>query len=400
MSYTPSDITQLKTLAYHPDLANALLVLELIKGKGWDQRLTTVLYWLSFRLLTEEKEEASKEASEILQQAVPEIVSLDSFVEWLTIPITSFLQQYAAPIAACGIDCEEIAKVFYQLYASSELNNRTPFLFRFGTPEMRKKLLPLLVRKQHTGINSLDFSEQQLKQVPLEILALEEVQELNLDHNQLTVLPDNWSTLSQLEILHLTSNQLSSLPTSFAHLHALKRLYIQDNPWDIQQLTAVLKTLPALEYLSVAAHPQDSLYALEALVQHGLLQASTSVQRLFLALELQEAAALEQLSLLELFMGLQHEQEAVRALVRARLLSLRPQSPTPIQKENSSIAILGLVSFGVREHLEQLQQQGWSITNEITASTSHILLGDHPENYEAVAERTFMFLSAQEVLML
>lgn len=402
MPYSPSDIAQLKTLAYHPDRNNVLLAFELIRGNSWDLRLSTPIYWIYNRFLWEQEQQLATETLLLIRQKAPTLLSLGSLFEWMPLSIGTFLQDYTPRIKQTTIQCNELAKALYQLpFTEPELKTMAPFLFRFGDHQMRTELLPSLIRKQHTGVVTLDLSAYQLKQVPVSILTLGYLKELYLDHNQLTTLPDDWTAMSQLEILHLKSNQLSTLPASFVHLTALKRLYIQDNPWNIEELSKILQALPSLEYLSVATASEDvALYQLETLVQHGLLQASEQVQRLFLALELQDPTALEQLSLLELFTGLQHHQVAIRNLARTKLLSLRQDTFNDGNIEHPSIAILGLVSFATHKKLERLEQLGWEVTHKIIAPTTHLLLGDYPERYEAVAKRFFIFLSEQDILAL
>ncbi|MGH1338829.1 MAG: leucine-rich repeat domain-containing protein [Aureispira sp.] len=400
MSYTPSDIHHLKKLAYHANLNNTLLAFELVKGNGWEERLSTPLYWMHQRFVREQKIILVAQIEYFLEQNAPNLLKLGVIFSWATMPINSLLQQCELLEGIVPLDYGELAEALYQLPLSNlQQQAFSPFLIRFGNNKMQEELFPLLIRRQHTGITSLDLSTYQFKEIPAAVLTLGQLQELHLDANQLTTLPDRWEAMDQLEILHLRENQLSTLPPSFAQLQALKRLYIQDNPWAIQQLTKILKALPSLEYISVGHKAEEGLCQLEALVTHGLLNASEQEQRLFLALELQDPVALEQLDLLELLRGLQHEQGTIRAFARVQLLKRHPPL-LPLVKTETSIAILGLVSFAMRLQLEQLKADDWKITNEITPQTTHLLLGDHPEQYEAVAERTFVFVSEQDVLTL
>ncbi len=398
MPYTPSDIGQLKTLAYHPDLSNVALALELLKGNGWDERLSTILYWMTFRFEWEQAVQAERETRALLRRYAPAVLRLPPLLEWIPLPIATIFKDHLPALQQCHISCEELAQAIHSFFLPQDTYQELmPFLFRFGTEAAQRLALPYLIRKQYTRVDLLDLSGYQFGELPAGLVAPDEVRELNLDGNQLQQLPDNWETWQALEVLHLTNNQLTVLPPSFGQIHQLKRLYIQNNPWEPTALTQILQQLPLLEYLSVAASTNDPLYPLEALVQEGLLQASKPEQQQFLAFELQDAAAFAELSLLQLFAGLQQEEAVVRELARQQLLASQVAQAKENCPTGRSIAILGLVSFAARKQLEQLAQRGWQVTNEIGKATTHIVLGDHPEQYEAVAERAFIFLSEQDV---
>lgn len=401
MSYTSSDIAHLKTLAYHPDGNNVLLAFELLKSNGWEEQLLTPLYWIQQRGIKSQQASLAQEATQFLQQHAPQALDLGNLFTNLASPISLVLQQWRLSQEIAPLDYEELAQALYQLPLNKvEQQPFLPFFVRFGTPKMQEQLLPLLVRKQHTGLTSLDLSNYEFGQLPPALLQLGQLEELILDNNNLTTLPEDWTAMPQLTILHLKENQLSQLPSSLAQLPQLKRLYLQDNPWEVAVLSAFLPSLPALEYLSVGEEAPTALQQLEALVDYDLLQASQQEKRLFLAFELQDPVALQELTLLELFRGLQHEQAAIRALARTQLLALQGVRLEQLHQQHSSIATLGLVSFAARKHLEQLQALGWAITNDIVPETTHLLLGDYPEHYELVGERAFYFLSEQDVLAL
>lgn len=398
MPYTPSDIIHLKTLAYHSDWNNVLLAFELLKSNGWHNDLATAVYWLQQRFLKEKKSVLVEEATQLLQAHAPHLLSLGNVFALASLPIYQLLQQGILTEKPSVLDYTELALGIHQLPLDKVQKQAfLDFLVRFGDVDIQQYWLPFLLQRRHTGATTLDLSDFKLGQVPAVVLQLEQVEELNLDNNALTTLPDDWSVLTQLESLHLSENKLTTLPKSFAQLQQLQRLYIQDNPWDIEALTALLKQLPALSYLSVGNNAPKGLLQLEALVQHELLNATEQEKRLFLALEWKDQEALEQLTAIELLEGLQHEQATVRTLARTQLLAKNPTSAPALTKEHAFMVVLGLVSFATRSHLEQLKKQGWSIESEITSRTTHLLVGDHPEHYEAVKERTFIFISEQEI---
>jgi hypothetical protein len=401
MPYTPSDIIHLKTLAYHSDWNNVLLAFELLKSNGWDDKLATMGYWLQQRFLKEKKIPLAQEATQLLQTHAPHLLQLGNLFALASLPIYQLLQQEILTEENAVVDYTELALGIHQLpWGSVQKQAFVDFLVRFGNAEIQEYWLPFLLQRRHTGITTLDLSDFKLGQVPIAVLQLGQLEELNLDNNDLTVLPDDWSALTSLESLHLSENKLTTLPQSFAQLQHLQRLYLQDNPWEIDTLAQLLKQLPALSYLSVGNNAPKALVQLEALVQHGLLNASEQEKRLFLALEWKDKEALKQLTPVELLNGLQHEQAEVRHLARTQLLTKNRTTTISLVKEKAFIAVLGLVSFATRSHLAQLKHQGWNIEAAINDATTHLLVGDYPEHYDAAKERSFVFVSEQEIMAL
>lgn len=399
MPYTPSDIIHLKTLAYHSDWNNVLLAFELLKSNDWDDKLATTGYWLLQRFVKEKNTTLITEATQLLQTHAPQLLQLGNLFAFASLPIYQLLQQGILTEKNSVVDYTELALGIHQLpLLRVQKQAFVNFLVRFGTPKIQEYWLPSLLQRRHTGMTALDLSDFKFGQVPIAVLQLGQLEELNLDNNDLTVLPDDWSALTQLEGLHLRKNALTKLPKSFAQLQQLKRLYIQDNPWEIETLDLLLKQLPALAHLSVGDNAPKALLQLEALVQQGLLNASEQEKRLFLALEWKDEEALEQLTTIELLEGLQNEQAAVRKLARTQLLAQNSTTTTPITKERTFIVVLGLISFATRSRLQQLKQQGWNIEPEITSQTTHILVGDYPEQSDAIKNRSFIFISEQEIV--
>jgi leucine-rich repeat protein SHOC2 len=77
----------------------------------------------------------------------------------------------------------------------------------------------------------LDLTGKKLAVLPLNIVKLNYLTELNLSCNQLTNLPEEIDQLSNLIEVHLSHNQLTNLPASIANLSNLTCLYLSENPW-------------------------------------------------------------------------------------------------------------------------------------------------------------------------
>jgi Leucine-rich repeat (LRR) protein len=103
----------------------------------------------------------------------------------------------------------------------------------------------------------LDLSGLQLSEVPVRILELDHLAELNLARNQLTELPDWLSELESLTRLNLSGNQIQRLPDWLAALTRLDSLSVTGNR--LVSLPASIGRLRQLRTLSLA---RNSLTAL------------------------------------------------------------------------------------------------------------------------------------------
>ncbi len=78
-------------------------------------------------------------------------------------------------------------------------------------------------------VATLHLLERQLAAVPLEIVELPALMELDLSGNRLTSLPPEIGQLHNLRYLALSDNQLTNLPPEIGQLHNLKYLYLSGN---------------------------------------------------------------------------------------------------------------------------------------------------------------------------
>src|SRR5262249_44435879 len=79
-------------------------------------------------------------------------------------------------------------------------------------------------------LQKLYLNKNQLKEVPLELWYLTDLQILNLKENQLGWLPAEIEKLSGLQELYLGSNSLRLLPPEMGHLTSLQKLNVMDMP--------------------------------------------------------------------------------------------------------------------------------------------------------------------------
>ncbi len=140
-------------------------------------------------------------------------------------------------------------------------------------------LLKLEQEKQGV-ITKLNLSNRSLTEIPSEVLALTELEELVLRNNQLTelpkslfelkrlttldlkknnivVLPDEISHLTRLQILNLVDNQLSKLPLELFSLESLDSLLLGNNK--IQEIPYLLNQLKNLRILNLQSNDIEEI---------------------------------------------------------------------------------------------------------------------------------------------
>jgi class 3 adenylate cyclase/GTPase SAR1 family protein len=107
---------------------------------------------------------------------------------------------------------------------------------------------------QLQNLQELILSYNQLTELPKEIAQLQNLRELYLFNNQLTTLPKEIGHLQNLQGLDLYNNQLTTLPKEIAQLQNLKVLYLYNN-----QLTELSKEIAQLQHLSILSVDNNSL---------------------------------------------------------------------------------------------------------------------------------------------
>lgn len=409
MAYTSDEITRIHLLAQDTDLKNALLALQLIKGRGIVPQLLTDLYWIYNRVIWAGEQQLEKEVYLLLEMYWSTHSNLQYLTPLLIAP-SSLKQTLHSNVERqaqiLGLDLVLLAQLLYNFFPLNH-NPMNGFLFKYGTETMQKQILPFLKFREHTGRFFLDLGGLKLKYLPEAILAEKDIQVLKIWGNDLKQLPDIWDHFPHLEVLNIAENQLQGLPKSFIHLQQLQKLYAQNNTFVVPQLLETIQQLPNIKYLSVANPPkvtsaynlaeQKQLRQFEKLINHGKIYASEKEQNLFLALFMKEQQALNKLTLTDLFQALSDSNATVRQSAKQKILNWKGATFNGQLPTEASIAILGIVSFATRTKLNHPNASKWHFTTEINPSTTHIIVGDYPENYAEVEERPFIFMTEEDL---
>jgi hypothetical protein len=103
----------------------------------------------------------------------------------------------------------------------------------------------------------LDYSNMQIRSLPMAFTKLAKLRFLHLNGNQLAYLPDSFGDLSHLEFCSLEHNQLTKLPDSVAELSKLKILMCNSNR--LAKFPKMLCKLTQLQSLEMANNGLDHL---------------------------------------------------------------------------------------------------------------------------------------------
>jgi len=102
------------------------------------------------------------------------------------------------------------------------------------------------------GIERIEASGQQLREISSEVLHLTTLVYLFLDRNQLTCIPPQISNLSSLQLLSLDFNRLRDLRSEMGDLCSLHSLSLKNNT--LTSIPPQLSNLSGLHYLSLDSH--------------------------------------------------------------------------------------------------------------------------------------------------
>lgn len=102
---------------------------------------------------------------------------------------------------------------------------------------------------QFTHLDTLILRSNQLKEIPEEILALENLRHLHLTHNLISQIPQSISRMKNLRTLTLSVNQLSEFPKEVLDLPNLNTLSLSHN--QIVSIPAEIKRLRYLDELGL-----------------------------------------------------------------------------------------------------------------------------------------------------
>lgn len=413
--FSNTDITKIKSLVISSDIHNNLLAFELIKGHRMVAELKTALYLLYNRFVLENLPKEKKIALGILYQYINanytessgEKITLAPFLEDAQYSFKKELnKQFKEHDNFINWDKRLIIKALFQHVATQYWGKSLAgFVFKYGNDKEQESVIHLLKSKDYLGRVQLDLGGLELKELPLITFSDGTIKVLDISGNCLNNLVDHFRQLPDLESLNIANNLLKNLPNSILELKKLKQLFAQNNLLEADLLIQQLQQLPLLKklYITISHLPNEQASKLANfayLVNENKLNVSLQEQQLCLFLFLRDQMARKQLSLKDFFWGANHSLAEIRKQSIKHILE-EEGTQYPI-KRGTSIALLGKMSQLTNLKFQSIQkhfaQKKINLTSEINSKTSHIVLGEYPDNYDLIETRSFSFLTEQDFL--
>ena len=123
------------------------------------------------------------------------------------------------------------------------------------------------------ALTTVNRSNQGLTKMPQDILAMTNVQQLNLSNNKLTgALPAEIRQLKNLEVLNISNNQMTGLPAEIGQLSKLRILNASNN-----QLTGIPRELGNLQNLEILDLSGNNPSEEDMRIIRAALPASTNI---------------------------------------------------------------------------------------------------------------------------
>lgn len=140
--------------------------------------------------------------------------------------------------------------------------------------ELKPKQLPrVLQRNDSQRVTDrtyfIDGSNQGMKSIPSEILALKELEELHLENNQISEIPQDIQNLKNVKVLYLRKNKLQRLYPELGLLSSLESQDLSGNPL----LYSSLRVLSCLRALRELRPERGSLRDLQIAPPPGAVRA-------------------------------------------------------------------------------------------------------------------------------
>lgn len=76
----------------------------------------------------------------------------------------------------------------------------------------------------------IDFSANNLTEIPLTLAGLPNVEEINFENNQIELVPDVLDALTKIKVLKLANNRIAAFPSSILLKTSVTAIYLEGNP--------------------------------------------------------------------------------------------------------------------------------------------------------------------------
>lgn len=243
---------------------------------------------------------------------------------------------------------------------------------------------------QCTRLQMIHLSHNLLTQIPSQIGICRQLRQVELHHNQLQNLPESLFKLPYLRLLNLAQNQFSQLPQGLSQARQLMALKVEKNP-----LPPILQALLPLDQLKILttndAHTKRKQF-LRLLAYCRQKQIAPQRRSIYYALwQGDQSIATSQGDLLQ---ALLFPLTKIRQTARQLLLA-NSKNTVPLE-DGVVVSVLGKTHFDLKQLGQDLQNQNIHFSTKPQVQTTHLILGDKPNNIPPLPSKV-VFISEQQV---
>ncbi|WP_052597083.1 leucine-rich repeat domain-containing protein [Aureispira sp. CCB-QB1] len=249
------------------------------------------------------------------------------------------------------------------------------------------------------SLTTLLLKNNQLKTLPKGLNYLQKLQLLDLSDNELEALPNEIGALTHLRTLNVKNNRLKELPISLVNCQQLENLYLRGNKFNhIPKIILHfnLKQVSGIKGFDRAKTSTEFLKFLQALHKSSLSMVDKEKQ--FHLFTDHKKEIKENLGIKDLLACLSFQNEVVRSRALGYLLNWPGSTlvENPI-KQGDEVLLIGDTNLKKKTIKTRLKKSGIAYTTQLTPSTTHVVLGIKPKNFEWVENQKITFLTEQDL---
>jgi Leucine-rich repeat (LRR) protein len=252
--------------------------------------------------------------------------------------------------------------------------------------------------KDCPALEQIAVQQMPLGTFPKEVLQMPNLRRLTFSHTGLSEMPTGLNALNKLEFLDLSNNHLTAFPT-INQLPDTAYVYLSGNPWkDFYWL--IQEKLPTIKDLI----DMRLKFTQEELTKFSKAIAKTDLskedRRWFfdqVAHQPNFASRVSRWEVKRLYQGLTIAYKPLRDQLLNRLQDLAQQADAQPLQTGSVLHVTGKTNLSRSDIRSKLQAAGVSYAARFGPEVSHVLVGSHPTEYEALLSASYTFLTENQL---
>jgi Leucine-rich repeat (LRR) protein len=252
--------------------------------------------------------------------------------------------------------------------------------------------------KDCSALEQIAVQQMPLGTFPEEVLQMQNLRRLTLHHTELKEIPTGLKAWKKLEFLDLSHNQLTDFPT-IGQVIDTACVYLSGNPWKnfYWLIQEKLPTIKDIIDMRLKFTQEELLKFSKAIAKTDLPEED---RRWFfdqVAYQPNFASRVSRWDVKRLYQGLTIAYKPLRDLLLTRLHDLTERADAQALKPGSVLHVTGKTNLSRSDIRSKLQEAGVSYAARFTKEVSHVLVGPHPTEYEALLSASYTFLTENQL---